>query len=66
MDFHAPVSWNMTCFIFVQIDPSEKLDPEVEDILVDIAEDFVDSVSYWTYIQKFIIYTLGVGQIPKY
>lgn len=29
----------------VQIDPSEKLDPEVEDILVDIAEDFVESVS---------------------
>lgn len=28
-----------------QIDPSERLDPEVEDILVDIAEDFVDSVS---------------------
>ncbi|GFP97069.1 transcription initiation factor TFIID subunit 12 [Phtheirospermum japonicum] len=27
-----------------QIDPSEKLDPEVEDILVDIAEDFVESV----------------------
>ncbi|KAK6147184.1 hypothetical protein DH2020_018096 [Rehmannia glutinosa] len=26
-----------------QIDPSEKLDPEVEDILVDIAEDFVES-----------------------
>ncbi|KAG4162664.1 hypothetical protein ERO13_D01G128132v2 [Gossypium hirsutum] len=28
-----------------QIDPSEKLDPEVEDILVDIAEDFVDSIT---------------------
>ncbi|KAM7263819.1 hypothetical protein ACFE04_001502 [Oxalis oulophora] len=27
------------------IDPSEKLDPEVEDILVDIAEDFVDSIT---------------------
>ncbi|KAL6521121.1 hypothetical protein OROGR_017690 [Orobanche gracilis] len=26
-----------------QIDPSEKLDPEVEDILVNIAEDFVES-----------------------
>lgn len=36
----------------VQIDPSEKLDPEVEDILVDIAEDFVESVSW-----KFQIYT---------
>lgn len=29
-----------------QIDSSEKLDPEVEDILVDIAEDFIESVSF--------------------
>ena len=29
----------------VQVDSLEKLDPEVEEILVDIAEDFVDSVS---------------------
>ncbi|CAM8973383.1 unnamed protein product [Rhodiola kirilowii] len=28
-----------------QVDPSEKLDPEVVDILVDIAEDFVDSIT---------------------
>nr|XP_023871934.1 transcription initiation factor TFIID subunit 12 [Quercus suber] len=28
-----------------QIDSSENLDPEVEDILVDIAEDFVDSIT---------------------
>jgi hypothetical protein len=28
-----------------QIDPNEKLDPEVEDVLIDIAEDFVESVS---------------------
>ncbi|XP_051130567.1 transcription initiation factor TFIID subunit 12 [Andrographis paniculata] len=28
-----------------QIDPSEKLDPEVEDILVDIAEDFMESIT---------------------
>lgn len=31
--------------LYPQIDPSEKLDPEVEDILADIAEDFVESVS---------------------
>lgn len=30
---------------FLQIDPSERLDPEVEDILVDLAEEFVESVS---------------------
>ncbi|KAF6165995.1 hypothetical protein GIB67_012892 [Kingdonia uniflora] len=29
-----------------QIDPSEKLDPDVQDILVEIAEDFVESVSF--------------------
>lgn len=28
-----------------QIDPSERLNPEVEDVLVDIAEDFIDSVT---------------------
>lgn len=28
-----------------QIDPSEKLDPEVEGILADIAEDFVESIT---------------------
>lgn len=28
-----------------QVDPSEKLDIEVEDILVDIAEEFIDSIT---------------------
>jgi len=36
------------CLLHVQIDPSETLDPEVEDVLVDIAEDFIDSVSFGT------------------
>lgn len=31
--------------LVAQIDPSEKLDPEVEDILVDIADDFVESIT---------------------
>ncbi|KAG5584053.1 hypothetical protein H5410_044487 [Solanum commersonii] len=31
--------------IVTQIDPSEKLDAEVEDILVDIAEEFVESIT---------------------
>lgn len=35
--------------LFWQIGPSERLDPDVEDILVDIAEDFVESVSSWIY-----------------
>ncbi|XP_023544738.1 transcription initiation factor TFIID subunit 12 [Cucurbita pepo subsp. pepo] len=28
-----------------QIDPSERLDPEVEDLLVDLAEEFVESIT---------------------
>ncbi|KAF9679902.1 hypothetical protein SADUNF_Sadunf06G0063800 [Salix dunnii] len=32
-------------FLLVQIDPSEKFDPEVEEILVDIADEFVVSVT---------------------
>ncbi|TYK14797.1 transcription initiation factor TFIID subunit 12-like [Cucumis melo var. makuwa] len=28
-----------------QINPSERLDPEVEDILVDLAEEFVESIT---------------------
>ncbi|CAO2182274.1 unnamed protein product [Urochloa humidicola] len=31
--------------LVAQIDPNEKLDPEVEDVLMDIAEDFVESVT---------------------
>lgn len=38
-------SLSLICLAYPQIDPTEKLDPEVEDILADIAEDFVESVS---------------------
>lgn len=31
--------------LFQQIDPSEKLDPEVEATLADIAEDFVEAIT---------------------
>ncbi|KAK3018473.1 hypothetical protein RJ639_004133, partial [Escallonia herrerae] len=31
--------------LVTQVDPFERLDPEVEDILVDIAEEFVDSIT---------------------
>ncbi|WZZ29716.1 hypothetical protein YC2023_013117 [Brassica napus] len=33
----------LLCLAYPQIDPSEKLDPEVAAILADIAEDFVES-----------------------
>lgn len=39
-----------------QIDASEKLDPEVEDILMDIADDFVESVSNQTNVLFLFIY----------
>lgn len=44
---------NLLIFFFWQIDPSERLDPEVEDILVDIADEFVESVSSWDSILDF-------------
>lgn len=31
---------------FWQVDPSEKLEDDVEDALIEIAEDFVESVSH--------------------
>ncbi|KAG5416322.1 hypothetical protein IGI04_003889 [Brassica rapa subsp. trilocularis] len=34
---------NLVCLVYPQIDPSEKLDPEVEATLADIAEDFVEA-----------------------
>lgn len=34
-----------TFLLYWQVDPSEKLDPDVADILVDIAENFLESVS---------------------
>lgn len=43
----TPIS---TFLLLVQVDPSEKLDPEVEDILMDIADEFVESVSNQTEI----------------
>jgi transcription initiation factor TFIID subunit TAF12 len=36
-----------TFLLYYQVDPLEKLDPEVADILGDIAEDFLDSVSFF-------------------
>ncbi|KAF3942927.1 hypothetical protein CMV_030464 [Castanea mollissima] len=42
IDFVIPEKFNGSIEL---IDSSEKLDPEVEDILVDIAEDFVDSIT---------------------
>lgn len=39
------LSLSINSYSILKIDPSEKLEPEVEDILVDIAEEFVESVS---------------------
>lgn len=56
VDFPVSFSFHIVYFssfyslLLGQIDPSEKLDPEVEDILMDIADDFVESVSDQTNI----------------
>lgn len=49
----------------MQIDPSEKLDPEVEDILVDIAEDFVESVSCCNFLANRISISVLVEMKPE-
>jgi transcription initiation factor TFIID subunit TAF12 len=33
-----------------QVSPGERIDPEVEEVLLEIAEDFVDSVTNWSEI----------------
>ncbi|XP_074586965.1 uncharacterized protein LOC141842883 [Curcuma longa] len=38
-----------------QIDPSEKLDSEVEDILVDIGEDFIESITMLSNINTLLL-----------
>ena len=30
-----------------QVSPGERIDPEVEEVLLEIAEDFVDNVTNW-------------------
>ena len=33
--------------IVQQVSPGERVDPEVEEVLLEIAEDFVDNVTNW-------------------
>lgn len=54
----TPIS---TFLLLVQVDPSEKLDPEVEDILMDIADEFVESVCNQTEIYYIISMFQTIG-----
>jgi len=48
--FQKYVVFSMFTFmLYWQVDPLEKLDHEVADILVDIAENFLESVSIFTF-----------------
>jgi transcription initiation factor TFIID subunit TAF12 len=33
--------------LVAQVSPGERIDPEVEEVLLEIAEDFVDNVTNW-------------------
>ncbi|KAF2541325.1 hypothetical protein F2Q68_00033013 [Brassica cretica] len=59
---------NLVCLAYPQIDPSEKLDPEVAAILADIAEDFVESVSssHHFIFQHFISTTFNLGLVSLF
>ncbi|RRT68771.1 hypothetical protein B296_00008495, partial [Ensete ventricosum] len=49
-----------------QIDPSEKLDSEVEDVLVEIAEDFVESFTNDIHKERLAVVLAGnVKKIKK-
>jgi len=54
--------------LYMQVDPLEKLEPEVADILVDIAENFLESVSifilfYFVHWADGIVHFLHVDKI---
>jgi len=45
-----------TFMLYWQVDPLEKLDPEVADILVDIAENFLESVGIYILVCDGIVH----------
>ena len=47
----AAASFHLQCLryegLVAQVSPGERIDPEVEEVLLEIAEDFVDNVTNW-------------------